>query len=448
MTPFDRHMQRMLEEIVKSREDRGPSAKRQRASSISGHQDALNSANKIFTHSFNLSENDEAPGPKTSVDDINTSFVNDDAKWQFSAGGAEQSTFTKTRSQSNGRTGRRTPAKRSTMPQSPIKSAGEQPTTPAKEELKGFDADGWNHQFGPQTFVPQTRPTTGSPSKHSRANSMKSKTFKPPNDAHDIVIDDSSDEDTLTWRGRKGANAPVTDSPQAMDIDPPIQLEAESPLPTGVRNIPVEPTRPEWRPGDFATVRGEPNPKNTEEVNPNVAGSEDSDEFKATMADLKNVAPFAETKTGLNSFSGMKDNLPFESKASETIPLEKVPAAQPLIFPNVPSAPHLPPTMAITGMKPNAASWEKYAQEFESYLRQWDTFNGQVTDHFASRKSQIDGLRENKGYVFLHARGDGNCVEYIKSVQQDNDVRRRWNAACELHEQRLGEFMSFKEKMK
>lgn len=265
-----------------------------------------------------------------------------------------------------------------------------------------------------------------------------------------IVIDDSSDDDTFTWRGRKSQpSATVADSPQAMDIDSP-RAESSPPPPVNEpRNIPVEPTRPEWRSGDRAGADQPPTtptPKAPKAYS-NAVGSEDSEEFKASLADLRSASPLQHEKSGLKSFGEMKDNLPFESKAGDEAPLNGVPHPQPLAFPEAPQAPRLPPTVAVSGLQPNMSSWEKYASEFESYMKEWDLFQSKVTDHFATRMSHIAQSRSSKGYTFLR-RSEDDCLDYFKSVQQDNDVRRRWNRECEQHEDRLREFMAFREKMK
>ena len=81
-------------------------------------------------------------------------------------------------------------------------------------------------------------------------------------------------------------------------------------------------------------------------------------------------------------------------------------------------------------------------------MKDWDTFTGQVTDHFRERKAQVAKMRKERGYTFLRARGDTECLDYFKSVLQDNEVRRQWSAACEEHETHLREFMACREKMK
>ena len=449
LTSFEREQHKLLDRLIHHANQ--PQERRQRASTLSNLPEIVDGADK-FLDSFNISDDDDFAKTsserryfaKSCIDDINTSFVNDDgrAAWQFSAGGAEKTSPTNPPTQPAEQDGER----------SSTKPAGTwtQPTDGP------FNANGWSDQFGPQTFVPPQRTnSSGSPPRTTRTNSRKPKTTKPvPGEPgqNAILVDDSSDEEAFTWRGRKGQTAAAsTDGPQAMDIDsPPAEPAPETPQPNGARNIHVEPSRPEWRSGDFAGVDSTKDkaPEKKEPVKPNNGGSEDSDEFKASFADLRNVAPFATAGTGLKSFTDLKDTLPFESKPSDKIPIElKVSAPKPLDFPAVPQAPRPPLTMGVPNMKTNIPTWDKYVQEFEDYMRRWDKFAGEVTDHFSTRRARIATHREEKGYGFLRARGGTDYSEYFQSVQQDNDVRRRAMAAFDDHEQRLREFEGFRQKM-
>ncbi|UKZ73952.1 hypothetical protein TrVFT333_001606 [Trichoderma virens FT-333] len=456
------------------------------------------SANKISPTSFNFNLDDDAFSPNSpgasrfrksnSADGINTTFVKDEssATWQFSAGNGEYDPRPQARSQSSSKAGRRSPIKRRPVPSANVPDSGAQ----APQNATGFDAESWSTQFGPQTFVPRpiTPNPSGSPTRLGRPNTRKTRTPKPMA-GNAAIVDDSSEDDIYSWAGRKtDAKAATVDSPQAMDIDPPpagVHIPTPPPLvpttpaaasttasatvpstippapqsrsqsqppshphPVVARNIPVEPSRPEWRPGNV-TGLGQmyEQPEERKEIPVTFKGSEDSEEFRATFEDLKNVAPFAPPKAGLKSFTELKDNLPFESQASSELHLN-VPHAHPLVFPEPPIAPKLPPTVAVDSIKPNVPSWNKYLEEFESYLRRWDIFNSQVVDHFATRKSNISHARASKGYSFLGARGDADVVEYHNWLEQDNGVRQRWLAACEEHEMRFREFMTFREKMK
>lgn len=388
--------------------------------------------------SFNFEVNDDtfvrtspqqANFGKTSLDDINTQFSQHQPDtWKFSAGhsGAEQP-------------GAESPSKNAA-------ATAAEPDGTAQEADEGFNATGWADKFGPQTFAPQANaPNNPSPTKTSRANSKKSKSGRSGNAG---TGDGTSDDDIYEWNGRKTQKDGLASSPQAMEIDSPPTRPGGPARSNSVRNIPVEPSRPEWRSGNFENVPPAVPPRQSSPIKPTMGGSEDSEEFvAANFSDMKNVPPFAQAAPGLKSFMDLKDNLPFDSQAAPESP-SKVPKAQPLIFPPPPSAPRLTPTVAVEGMKPTPASWNQYLEEFERYLAEWESFNAKVVDHFAARNSQIAKMRAEKGYSFLGSRRDGDCLDYYNWIEQDNDVRRRWNAACEGHEMHFRDLMAFREKMK
>ncbi|VUC27212.1 unnamed protein product [Clonostachys rosea] len=437
LTPFEQKQRQLLDQLIKNIGTSLLPKSRLRASTTNGLHRNMKDAN-LCPNSFNLSDDETGKFARSSTEGINTTFVNDDGKtaWQFNAGGKDAST-----NQQNQNGGDKTPSKSTATNSS---SAGQ-----ASQPQPAFDANTWGDQFGPHTFEPQTRSTSVSPTKASRANSKK--TRQPKSQPDVITIEDSSDEEVFSWTGRKTQPNPATvDSPQAMDIDPPQEPVVEQTPVHEVRNIPVEPSRPEWRSGDFGARAGSAGYKKTPEpkVNANATGSEDSEEFKATLADLSKVAPFTQQASGLKDFKDMKDHLPFESKASDEVFERGEKDVTRLSFPQIPVAPRPSPSFAVEGIKPTAAAWQKYAAEFETYLRQWAEFNSSVIDHFQARRSHLVASRAANGYDFLRARGDEGCAEYLRAVSQDNDVRRRWNEACEDHEERLREFMTYRAKMK
>ncbi|ETS05529.1 hypothetical protein M419DRAFT_95626 [Trichoderma reesei RUT C-30] len=499
LSPFEQEQYQILKLLIKNRDLPALTPRKESLHSTPYHEKPAvekSSANSVLPNSFSFNLDEEAftPSPprtskfrkSTSADGINTTFVEDEssATWQFSAGSGDNNPPPLNRSQSDSRAGRRSPIKRRPVPSSTVPDSG------AQAPQNGFDAESWNSMFGPQTFAPPpaTPKTSVSPTRQGRSTTRKTtRTTRPLAGNAAIVEEYSEEEERYVWTGRKKDPKPATvDSPQAMDIDPPLTASpaavhtptppppgaassAATPAttfsatppatqphpqphphahPTVARNIPVEPSRPEWRPGNVTGLgQAFEQAEERKHIPVNLQGSEDSEEFRATFEDLKNVAPFAPPKTGLKSFTDLKDSLPFESKASSELHLD-VPQAHPLVFPEPPVAPRLPPTVAVDGVKPNVASWSKYLEEFEGYLRLWDMFNSQVVDHFATRKSNILHTRASKGYSFLAARGDADVMEYHNWVEQDNGVRRRWLAACEEHEVRFREFMAFREKMK
>ncbi|KAG5992351.1 hypothetical protein E4U43_003805 [Claviceps pusilla] len=400
---------------------------------------------------------------KGRVDDIHTSFADDGGSrtWQFKAGTADaEANVGHDWSSPCARRNRQSRLKRPTV-RCGDDSTNDNTASNASQVESGFNAEGWSDKFGPQTFVPQPVPgPCVSPSRTSRTNSRRSKAKSTAETAasHSTSAsaeESSSDEESYEWRGRSAqAQArPVTtatDSPQAMDIDTP---PMEGRRAQAARNIHVEPSRPEWRAGN---VNGPTSPDGIPQrpaklpLYVNAVGSEDTEEFRATLADLKNVAPFSHEKVGLDSLHGLKEHLPFESKASDVPPVKPPNPAKPLEFPHPPTAPRFVQPTGVTDemTKPTTMPWNKYLAEFEGYLRQWDRFNDQVVDHFATRRALVSETRTAKGYGFLGARGDTEMQEYYNWVQQDNDVRGRWMDACTEHQNRLREFMTVREEMK
>ncbi|KAM0465517.1 hypothetical protein ACHAPV_001569 [Trichoderma viride] len=443
---------------------------------------------------FNFSLDDDtfvpdAPGSaqfrkSTSVDGINTNFVKDNTSttWQFSAGSGDNDSLPQGRSQSTNKTDRRSPIRRRPVATAKAPNFGTQATT----NPNSFDPE--QYKFEPQMFAPP-RPSTpskpGSPTRPGRANTRKvPRTPKPMgSNSNAAMVEDESDDGQNAWRGRNAQpKAAPVGSPQAMDIDSPLTASPSAtpistppplvpttpsvtstpvPVPAPIvpphahhqhhspvaRNIHVEPSRPEWRPGNVTGLgQAQRQSEERKSIPINFKGSEDSEEFRATFEDFKNVAPFAPPKPGLKSFTELKDNLPFESQASAELHLNDPSQPQQLELPDAPLAPGLP--LMVDGAKPNVPVWTKYLEEFEGYLRRWDIFNSQVVDHFATRKANISNARISKGYSFLGARGDTDVLEYYNWVEQDNGVRRMWLAACEEHETRFRDFMAFREKMK
>lgn len=229
-----------------------------------------------------------------------------------------------------------------------------------------------------------------------------------------------------------------------MDIDtpPPEPSTAQAPEP---RNINVEPTKPEWRAGNGATAE----PKlgaglKMPSVNPNSAGSEDTEEFiRPVFPEFQNVEPFAQPKpSGLGSFADLTSNLPFQSRPSSKIPLAHEKPKQ-VDIPSPPAAPRAPASLCIPGAKVSGHAWTTYARDFAAYMAQWSEFNRKMTDHFAARQRQ----NENNGLKWLNAVGDAGVVEYLGALETDKFVQQRWAAARGAHELHFREFMGVRERV-
>ncbi|KAK0629666.1 hypothetical protein B0T17DRAFT_506193 [Bombardia bombarda] len=418
--------------------------------------------------SFSIPVDDETFNPSTpnqqarfmrnSADNINTRFVAEEKageNYQFNAGGdtPENDPFlrAKQRSRSTPRSARQSPPKHgyesSTESFQNVPQQNDVPPKPTS-----FDADEWSAKIGPHHFVPPpiNRPSM-SPTRGSRPTKKPRPVRMTAGTAGLVDDEETSSEEKTRPPTAADDRAYGPSSPNAMDIDTPPPVEPDTPQPQGARTINVEPSKPEWRAGHVNGVKPDADPTQgaptmpTMPASTNNAGSEDSDEFfKPMLKELRNVEPFA--PSGLNSFSDLKSNLPFESKPSARIPIKQE-KPKPLNFPHPPVAPRPPPVLAISSLKPNAVAWAKYMSEFELYQNEWDVFNKRIVDHFAARQ-RVSEEKKKQGLGWLNTLGDAGIQETLRWYEEDKMVRQRWMAACDQHELHVREFMKHRDRMK
>ncbi|KAH6855651.1 hypothetical protein B0I37DRAFT_411629 [Chaetomium sp. MPI-CAGE-AT-0009] len=415
--------------------------------------------NGVYPNSFSVPGDDsnatahQTRFTRNSADNINTRFVAEEKgvpNFQFSAGSADDGF---TRAKQRARAGQQSPL-RNEFTASAEAVNGAQQAEAAKKQ-GDFVPEEWKEAFGPHVFVP---PQPGKPSTSPTRSVRPIKKPRPvrmtAGTAGMVEEEDTSGED----KGKASSTPPSgingAKSPNAMDIDtpPPEPADGQANIP---RNINVEPTKPEWRPGNGATAEpkhgtGHKAPKLT----PTSAGSEDAEDFgRPVFSEFRNVEPFAPPKpSGLGSFADLGSNLPFPSRPSTKIPLAnqhvhphqaEKPAAKHLDIPTPPSAPRAPQSLCIPGAKVGAPAWLTYVKEFEAYMALWFEFNRRVTDHFAARQRQNEG----NGLAWLNTVGDGGVAEYLKAVEVDKYVRQKWMAACEAHELHFREFLGVRERV-
>lgn len=424
------------------------------------------STNAEHVNSFNFQfRNDNfTPDPhrftRSSADNINTKFVADEdgaSSWQFNAGSPVTETDRPNlppRSKSGTRVGRKSPY-RAQSKQASFVDLTEDETTAAPgaftAEPSAFNPEEWSEKIGPQTFEPPLpQKATASPTRPARPiRQLSKKSVRMTMGTAGLVdSDESSGQDDLPQQAPPTThvgdqNGPAgTESPGAMDIDSP----PAKPGMNGVRNIPVEPSRPEWRAGDVNGIKPDAVPQQPGFV-PFAGGSEDTEEFKASFAEFRNVEPFAEHATGLGSFGDMKSTLPFPSRASVQVPIKKEkPKPVKLNLPDPPRPPHPPAALAVASLKPSAATWQKYVGEFYMYLAEWHVYNTKFTDHFQARGLEVQ--KKLNGPNWLESRDDSGMHEYLHWAEEDREVRAKWTDACNEHESQLREFAAYRVKMK
>lgn len=436
---------------------------------------------------------DPQPKPFTrkSADSINTRFVAEEfsgGDWQFTSGSANEDAFlaAKQRHQARARQGRQSPAKTPGLSTRQNSTSEPNLNTAAQQPKGGFDPNLWSEQIGADAFVPQPpRNHTASPAKTNRPIKKPKPVRKTAGTAGLVDEDESSSSEERTRPPTATADYAIPiptapDSPVAMEIDTPTvepSRPAPAPQPSTARNIPVEPSKPEWRAGNVNGVTADSKPPPAAPARPpkiptSKLGSEDtSGFFGPNLSDFTKVAPFAPQVSGLGSLGDLAFNLPFESKPAPKVTLEvdedttpadtnpngfsnnahlqaqPSPTATSLSFPSDPKPPHPPPVLAIPHMKPSTEAWAHYVREFHAYMEQWADFNARVTDHFSARKGMMEESRRRTNFTWVEARDDAGMKKYIQWLEEDQLVRRKWMAACEDHERRVREFLGYREKM-
>jgi len=262
-----------------------------------------------------------------------------------------------------------------------------------------------------------------------------------------LVDDEHTSEEDRPHLTPSPANVNGAPSPIPMDIDTP----EEAAMPTNARNINVEPSKPEWRAGNVNNTQSggaEPGTGQTAtKAHLNTAGSEDTDGFLRSMfTDFKKVEPFAPQPAGLGGFGDMKTNLPFDSKPSAKVPIQKEEKEVTVSLPPFPVCPPPPPALAVS-LRPSSSSWKEYVINFARYLDDWNKIDKQIHEHFVARdrKGELEGAQR---FAWVNMHSDKGCERYLRHLQEDKFIRQKWADACSVHEQRVRDFMGFREKMK
>lgn len=357
--------------------------------------------------------------------------------------------------------------------ESPLKSVSPVPSGSGESEVPGgaekkpgsFNADEWKAQIGIQNFVPapSTSPTRPRPMKKPKP--VKTTTTAGGSarmvDDDDDDDDASSSEDKTRPQSAAGQDMGGTPSPNAMDIDAP-ETGPAVPRSSSARNIPVEPSRPEWRagnvhgakPGGASSLPAADIPSSGH-AKPTVTGSEDSDDllqpnsaFVNFEKSFQGLEPLIAPAAGLSSFNDLKSNLPFPSQAAPKIHITSDRPKPITDFPAKPVAPRPPVALGVAGLLPNQSEWQRYSRDVMAYMAKWTDYRAWFTNFFAARQKQLEEGPRANGFTFLDARGDDGIEEYMEWIEQEKHARQQWGAACDEHEVLVRDFARHRTLMK
>ncbi len=400
--------------------------------SVDGQQYTAHSTPKPFTGA--------------SAETINTTFTPEHWEGKFEAGaGYFDGTPIRGNSASSNRTQPRphanTNARFSSInPEATRQSKSADEAAPSPGAAK-FSAEEWAQTFKEPNFF--AAPTPGGQKGYPRSGttrrakhgSASAKATSGRSSKTASADDDDSDRPLymgsrpVSKEGPNGSAQPAfANSPNAMDVD-------DTPAERPARNVHAAPSRAEWRSGEPEFTSAETSPsKPPQRPHQHIEVTEP--DLAANFNDLKNTAPFTNPAAGLNSFADLRTDLPFQSKASSNVPFPKRFNSKDLVLPQPPKGPS-PPSVPHNATRPAADDWNEYLRKMLIYIKEWSDFNGQMVGHFAARKAQVDGFKQN----WLLAMGDGELEVYMDGLKEDEKVRAWWDIAIGKHTKAMEDFV-------
>ncbi|KAL2833921.1 hypothetical protein BJY01DRAFT_89808 [Aspergillus pseudoustus] len=238
---------------------------------------------------------------------------------------------------------------------------------------------------------------------------------------------------------------------EAMDLDD--EMPARTTAPAPVKERPVS--------------KQEKTVPPTSKVRTNSKSAKDAANTPLNMKGLGGVFPFTSTNSiGLDDLKDISSTLPFDSRAKAPKTTAREAHPRELHCPNPPKRPEPPLRYpASAGSKQHAISrvaWERYLIEMNVYVREWDTFNGRMLNHFVARQRSnttdmalnwIGGVGDSplldgeetpwdsgdesdtvpNGTTNAPRSARRGYASYMKAMRQDRRVREHWAVAQERH---------------
>lgn len=302
----------------------------------------------------------------------------------------------------------------------PNSAQGPPPPNPinfsTEEWAQHFKPAAWHYPPPPKSSSPVRATTRKRPIQAQKANRVPSKRPQPAS------VSTAGDEagDAAGSAGIESISSRTSGDDSAMDIDPvltppPGQSNGEHKL-SGQSDHTVA--------GDRPRSTGPPVP-------PRADGQATTDTGHIYVSDLKHVAPFAPSAEGLKDLNDLTSTLPFDSRPSNTPPIEVKP--QLLELPNPPKAPMAPPQ----------TSWEYFIAHMKVYMLEWNEFNSKMLAHFTERQSNIGNTLTGD---WMSAKGDQGYQQYMQGVEEDFRVRAHWDVSWEKHRECMKKLGSVRQK--
>ncbi|KAJ5991897.1 Heat shock protein DnaJ N-terminal [Penicillium sp. IBT 35674x] len=360
------------------------------------------------------------------------------------------------------------------VPEEEPQQNAQKPPTPFAQAK--FSADQWSEQLRNLSWdVPESdkqRQSAHTPPRSPRKQSRTGTKVRSAPQAASVASEADEAKDTINGTPVPG-EAPNTEEAggktwaapdvEAMDIDmesPPMPKKT----PAGGAKTPGYP--------DLNNVAHEATATSVKAQQPKADGSSSNTETRTPLFDLENLrntAPFTSTNSGgIENLDDVHATLPFESRAKQQTTTKRDIRPRELKLPNPPKRPWAPQTVALSPgiMVLPLEKWQYYVSQMGTYMHDWNVFSRKILCHFNARQEAVEtGLSSNwisavgdstrlklneddeadessetrtadtydLDETLVPGSGKGGFSAYLRGIEEDVQVRKHWEVACEMH---------------
>lgn len=419
---------------------------------------------------------------RSSTSDLHKKFSADDWRdhlgqfdFMSSASPSKESLPRSPASQNRGRTSVRNGPTQASSTGSPIPNpfgptplyqtsqSPQQPPTPFAQAK--FSADSWSEQLRNLSWtVPEiekakqaANATPRSPKKQPRAGTKLRSAPQPASVATE------ADEAKETLNGQAPGPA-GTVAPDVEEMD----LDEDLPTPPG---IPKKVPGGRSSSGSYPDLASQAVPDAPPVKKPRPPSAEPRTPL-FNLDNLRNTAPFTNTTSGgIENLEDFHATLPFESQAKQQRTTRNDIRPRVLQLPNPPKRPWAPKPVLLAPASKHLVlprdKWNWYVSAMGTYMHEWNAFNGRMLTHFNARQEanetglapgwisavgdstrlkingadddSIDGTAKKDlddyhvDEFLIPGTSKGGFSAYLRGIEEDIQVRKHWDVACELH---------------
>jgi hypothetical protein len=339
----------------------------------------------------------------------------------------------------------------------------QQPPTPFAQAK--FSADSWSEQLRNLSWnVPEAEKAKQanaapprSPKKQPRAGVKVRSAPQPAS----VATEAEEAKETVNGHAHRPAGTAAPDV-EEMDLD---------------YDLSTPPSMPSKVPGERSSSGSHPDLASTVPDAPPVKKPKppQSTEPRAplfNLDNLRNTVPFTNPSGGgIENLEDIHTTLPFESQAKQQRATKSDIRPRALELPNPPKRPWAPKPVFLGPTSKHLVlpreKWNWYVSAMGAYMHEWNAFNGRMLTHFNARQQanetglspgwisavgdstrlKINGADDDsidepakKDFDDYHideflvpGTSKGGFSAYLRGIEEDIQVRKHWEVACEMH---------------